>query len=194
MKTIRERRSSSGQASRCSGGCTTCWTPFRSSGPAPPTFSRPLTRSTSLPRLWSSIVSQIPKAPQSSSSSMNRQHDRTSPWEWASTAGTDLSSVPSGAKSASGSTSPNETSKKVAQLVGEVAAHRAADAAVAEHDRPLVHLPQEVVVDRNLAELVDDHRRLAHIRVGEQPREQRRLPAAEVAGEERDRRAHASAA
>ena len=35
----------------------------------------------------------------------------------------------------------------------------------------------------DLAELVDDHRRLAHLGVGEQPGEQRRLAAAEEAGE-----------
>ena len=49
MKTTRERRSSSGQAGRCSGGWTTCWTPLISSGPSAPTFSRPLTRRTSAP-------------------------------------------------------------------------------------------------------------------------------------------------
>ena len=69
MKTIRERRSSSGHASRCSGGWTTCWTPLTSSGPSPPTFSSPFTRRMSSPRACSSIVSQIPNAPQSSSSS-----------------------------------------------------------------------------------------------------------------------------
>ncbi len=70
MKTRRERWSpSSGQASRWTGGCTTCWTPFRSSGPAAPTSSSPLTRKISEPRAWSSIVSQIPNAVQSIGSS-----------------------------------------------------------------------------------------------------------------------------
>src|SRR5262249_2607921 len=69
MKTMRERRSSSGQASRCSGGWTTCWTPFSSSGPPAPTFSRPFTRRTSAPRAARSIVSHTPKAVQSSCSS-----------------------------------------------------------------------------------------------------------------------------
>ena len=74
--------------------------------------------------------------------------------------------------------------EEVAQLVGQVAAQRAADAAVAEHDGALVDPPQQVVVDRDLAELVDDHRRLAHVRVREQTLQQRRLAAAEEAGQQ----------
>ena len=38
----RERRSSSGHASRWTGGWTTCWTPFRSSGPAAADVEQPL--------------------------------------------------------------------------------------------------------------------------------------------------------
>src|SRR5581483_7589188 len=72
MKTRRERRSPSGQASRWTGGWTTCWTPFRSSGPGPPTSRNPFTRSTSEPRAARSIVSQTPKAVQSTTPSRTR--------------------------------------------------------------------------------------------------------------------------
>src|SRR5919107_4171569 len=65
MKTIRDRRSSSGHSRKWSGGCITCWTPLSSTGPASPTSSRPFTRRTSSPRAWSSILNQVPKAAQS---------------------------------------------------------------------------------------------------------------------------------
>src|SRR5919107_2377679 len=65
MKTIRDRRSSSGHSRKWSGGCITCWTPLSSTGPASPTSRRPFTRKTSSPRAWSSILNQTPKAAQS---------------------------------------------------------------------------------------------------------------------------------
>ena len=76
--------------------------------------------------------------------------------------------------------------EQVAQLVLEVAAQRAADAAAAEDDRALVDLAHEVMVDRDLAELVDEHRRLSHRGMREQRRDQGRLAAAEEAGDEDD--------
>ena len=50
MKTSRERRSSSGHASRCSGGWTTCWTPFRTSGPVGADVEQALDAQDVLPR------------------------------------------------------------------------------------------------------------------------------------------------
>ena len=76
---------------------------------------------------------------------------------------------------------------QVAQLVGEVAAQRAAEAAGIEQHGALVHAGQQVMVDADLAQLVDDHGRLAHVGVREQARQQRRLARAEEAGEQRQR-------
>ena len=49
----------------------------------------------------------------------------------------------------------------------EVAAHGAADAAVVHLEDFLVRADDEVVVDADLAELVDDHRELLAMRLGE---------------------------
>ena len=59
--------------------------------------------------------------------------------------------------------------QEVAQLVGEVAAQRAADAPRTQEHRALVDTPQQVMVDADLAQLVDDDGRLAHVRMAEQP-------------------------
>ena len=74
--------------------------------------------------------------------------------------------------------------QEIAQLVGQVAAQRAADAAGAEKHRTLVDAAQDVVIDGDLAELVDDDGRLAHVRMAEQPRDERRLAAPEEARHE----------
>ena len=50
-----------------------------------------------------------------------------------------------------GDLAPVPPREEVTQLVGEVAAQGAADAAVPEHDGALVHAPEQVVVDRRLA-------------------------------------------
>ena len=68
----------------------------------------------SSPRACSSIVSQIPNAPQSSSSSRKTQHALTSLCSATPRIGTGRRPVPAGPKSAPGSTSPNETSRTVA--------------------------------------------------------------------------------
>src|SRR2546426_2743673 len=48
MKTRRVPRSAVGQPSRCTGGCTRCWTPWMATGVGTPTTSRsPFTRRTS---------------------------------------------------------------------------------------------------------------------------------------------------
>ena len=70
--------------------------------------------------------------------------------------------------------------------VDEVAAHGAADAAVVHLEHFLVGLDDEVVVDADLAELVDDDRVLLAVVLGEDAVEQRRLAGAEVAGEHGD--------
>ena len=63
----------------------------------------------------------------------------------------------------------------------------AADTSAREHDCALVHLPDEVVIERNLAELVDDHGGVARVRMGQEPGDERRLPASEEAGDQSDR-------
>ena len=79
---------------------------------------------------------------------------------------------------------------QVAQLVRQVAPQRAAEAAGGEEHRALVDAAQDRVVDADLAELVHDHGGLAERGVLEEPADQRRLPAAEVAGHEHDGSAH----
>ncbi len=80
--------------------------------------------------------------------------------------------------------------EEVTQLVGEVAPQDAADAAAREQHRSLVHPPQEVVVDADLTELVHDHGRLSDPGVIEQAGDERRLAAAEKAGDEDDGSLH----
>ena len=63
----------------------------------------------------------------------------------------------------------------------------AADTSAREHDCALVDLPDEVVIERNLTELVDDHRGVARVRMGQEPGDERRLPASEEAGDESNR-------
>ena len=82
---------------------------------------------------------------------------------------------------------------QVAQLVGEVAAERAAQAAARQQHGALVDPAQQVVVDPDLAELVHDHCRLAHVRVRQEAGEQRGLAAAEEPGDERDGDLHSDA-
>ena len=74
--------------------------------------------------------------------------------------------------------------QEITQLVGQVAAQRAADAARTEKHRPLVDAAQDVVIDGDLPQLVDDDRRLPHVAVAEQPRDEGRLAAPEEAGHE----------
>ena len=71
--------------------------------------------------------------------------------------------------------------------VHQLALHRAADAAGLEQHDVVVQLLHHEVIEPDLAELVDQHRRLLHPGMGEEVVEQRRLAAAEKAGDERDR-------
>jgi hypothetical protein len=68
----------------------------------------------------------------------------------------------------------------------EVAAHGAADAAVVHLEHFLVGAHDEVVVDADLAELVDDHGVALAVRLGEDAVQKRGLAGAEVAGEDGD--------
>ena len=68
----------------------------------------------------------------------------------------------------------------------QVAAHGAADAAVVHLEHFLVGADDEVVVDADLAELVDDHGVLLAVLLREDAVQQGGLPGAEVAGEDGD--------
>src|SRR5262249_40608797 len=68
----------------------------------------------------------------------------------------------------------------------EIPAYGAADAAVVHLEDFLVGAHHEVVVDADLAELVDDHGELLPVRLGEDAVEQRGLAGAEIAGEHGD--------
>src|SRR5918993_485473 len=66
------------------------------------------------------------------------------------------------------------------------AAHGAADAAVVHLEHFLVRADHEVVVDADLAELVDDHGVALAVRLGQDAVQKRGLAGAEIAGEDGD--------
>ena len=68
----------------------------------------------------------------------------------------------------------------------EVAAHGAADAPVVHLEHFLVRPDDEVVVDADLAELVDDHGIFLPVRLRQDAVQQRRLAGTEIAGQHRD--------
>ena len=68
----------------------------------------------------------------------------------------------------------------------QVAAHGAADAAVVHLEHFLVGADNQLVVDADLAELVDDHGEFLSMRLGQDAVEQRGLAGAEVAGKHGD--------
>src|SRR5882672_8979661 len=68
----------------------------------------------------------------------------------------------------------------------EIAAHRAADAAVVHLEDFLVGVDDQVIVDADLAELVDDDRVFLPMRLRQNAVEQRRLAGPEIAGQDRD--------
>ena len=86
-----------------------------------------------------------------------------------------------------GDLSPQALHEKIAQAAREVATHAAAEAAGIEQDEVVVDLVDEMMVDADLAELVDQHRRVGHCRLLQQMIEQRRLAGPEEAGEDGDR-------
>ena len=68
----------------------------------------------------------------------------------------------------------------------QIAAHGAADAAVVHLEDFLVGADDEIIVDADLAELVDDDRVAAAVLFGEYAVQQRRLAGAEIAGDDGD--------
>lgn len=68
----------------------------------------------------------------------------------------------------------------------QVPAHRAADAAIVHFEHLLVGIDDEIVIDADLAELVDDDRELLAMRLGEDAVEKRGLSCSEIAGEDGD--------
>src|SRR5262249_12850016 len=68
----------------------------------------------------------------------------------------------------------------------EIAAHRAADAAVVHLEDFFVSTDDEVVVDADLAEFIDDDSVLVPVRLREDAVEQRGLAGAEIAGQDGD--------
>ena len=79
---------------------------------------------------------------------------------------------------------------QVAEDADEIAAHRAADAAVVHLKDFLVRLHDEFVVDPDLAEFVFDHGDAFAVLGGEDVVEERGLPRAEEAGEDGDGNLH----
>ena len=77
---------------------------------------------------------------------------------------------------------------KTQQRVGDLAAHCAADAARFHQDDIVVDPVEKVMVEPDLAELVDGDRGAGHGRIGQKALQERRLARTEEAGEEVDRR------
>ena len=72
------------------------------------------------------------------------------------------------------------------ERVDEIAAHGAAQAAAAQQHDVAGRALDEVVIEPDVAQLVDDDECTRHAGIAHQPVEQRRLPTAEKAGEDRD--------
>ena len=64
---------------------------------------------------------------------------------------------------------------QVGQRIHQLAAHRAAQAAVGKLDHALARLLNQQMINADLAELVDDDRRIAQRRIFQKPVEKRRL-------------------
>ncbi len=79
------------------------------------------------------------------------------------------------------------TLPKQLQRIGDVAAHGAADAAILQQHGILDRLLDQQVVQPDRAELVDDHRGVGQRRQLQQAVQQRRLAAAQEAGDDRHR-------
>src|SRR5258706_2925109 len=69
----------------------------------------------------------------------------------------------------------------------EIAPHRAADAAVVHFENFFFGIDDEIIVDADLAELIDDHRIALAVRLREDSVEQRGLSGTEIASDDRDR-------
>jgi hypothetical protein len=77
--------------------------------------------------------------------------------------------------------------QQVADDADQIAAHGAANASVVHFEHFLVGVHDQLVVDADLAELVDDHRVSAAVLFGKHAVEERRFPGAEIAGQHRYR-------
>jgi hypothetical protein len=77
---------------------------------------------------------------------------------------------------------------KIVQRGDEIAEHGAAQAAVLQHHDGVVALRGEQMIEADFAEFVDHHRGVRHRRIAQRAIEQRRLAAAEKAGEDGDGR------
>src|SRR5690606_6986295 len=75
--------------------------------------------------------------------------------------------------------------EKAVQRAHEIAADRAAHAAVAHLEQLLIGLDDEIAVDAGLAELVDDDRIAAAMILRQDAVQQRRLAGPEIAGQPR---------
>jgi len=68
----------------------------------------------------------------------------------------------------------------------QIAAHRAADAAIVHLEDFFVGADDQIIVDADLAELVDDHGVFLAVRLGQDAVEQGGLAGAEIAGQHGD--------
>ena len=73
------------------------------------------------------------------------------------------------------------------ERVGDIAAHRAADAAIGQQHRILDRRFHQQMIQADGAELVHDHRRVGQIGMAQQPVQKRGLAAAEEPGDDRHR-------
>ena len=77
--------------------------------------------------------------------------------------------------------------EELTQRFLKVGAQCAAQAAVGQQRHLLGRRGDQLVIDGDVSEFVDDHRRAAHVGVAEEPAEQGRLAAAQKSGDDGDR-------
>jgi hypothetical protein len=75
---------------------------------------------------------------------------------------------------------------QVIQLLRKIAAQRAAQAATVKEHNGLAGRIEQLMIERNLAELVDQNRGVGQCSLPQQTRQQRRLAAAQITGQQRD--------
>ena len=76
--------------------------------------------------------------------------------------------------------------KQLAQGLLQIGAHRAADAAIGKQTHAFGSGLHQIVIDADLADLIDDDRSAIHPRMPQQPAQQGGLAAAEKSGEDSD--------
>ena len=77
--------------------------------------------------------------------------------------------------------------EQLAQRFLKIGAQRAAQAAVGQQRHLLGRRGDQLVIDGDVSEFVDDHRRAVRTRMAEEPAEQGRLAAAQKSGDDGDR-------